>query len=207
MTSLTPQPGIKAAVSAVPILSSAVLIQPIRIASHRAGYRRMLNYGRHNAAASAARRRAANGKIIGLCSAGRKNDLVGVATEKSRDLTPRFCFPLQMLGSVAADRGDLTFNPPSVGSLGDSQIVQSLQIQPGLRVTAEVARKAHGRVRRDTTALAHDVVDARSGHVQCFRKRVRAQARRAEEVLTQHLTRMNRAHPVLETHSSHASTQ
>lgn len=89
MTSLTPQPGIKAAVSAVPILSSAVLIQPIRIASHRAGYRRMLNYGRHNVAASAARRRAANGKIIGLCSAGRKNDLVGVATEKSRDLTTR----------------------------------------------------------------------------------------------------------------------
>src|SRR5579863_4938620 len=79
--------------------------------------------------------------------------------------------------------------------------MQRLQVQPGLRVPAEVACQAHRGVSRNPAAPPNDVVDAWRRHVECLCKCICRQARRAQEVLTQYLTRVNRAHSVLEAHT------
>src|SRR6185312_8604329 len=86
------------------------------------------------------------------------------------------------------------------GPLRNAQVVLRLQVQPRLRIAPEVSGEPHGRVGRNTAPLANDVVDTRSGYTQGLGQGVRRQTRRAQKVLAEYLTRVNRAHAVLEVH-------
>jgi hypothetical protein len=75
---------------------------------------------------------------------------------------------------------------------GDLQVVMALQIQPPPGPGAEVAREAQGRVRRDGTLAAHDVVDANGRHADGFGQRRLAKPQRLDEVVEQDFSGMNR---------------
>jgi hypothetical protein len=46
------------------------------------------------------------------------------------------------------------------------KIMRGLQVEPGARIAAKVARHAQGGIRGDATALEHDVIQPRDGDRQ-----------------------------------------
>lgn len=81
-----------------------------------------------------------------------------------------------------------------------TKVERRLQVQPALRITAEVTRQAQGRVRTHGTALTHDIVDARRRHTQGGGQRVRAHAQRKQEFFPQKLAGVHRGHAVFTAH-------
>jgi hypothetical protein len=71
-----------------------------------------------------------------------------------------------MLGSTAG--GNLSWYSPCIGDFRYSQIVRRLQVYPGARIAAEIARQTHRRISRDPTPFTNNVVTARCGHVECL---------------------------------------
>lgn len=111
-------------------------------------------------------------------------------------LLERLMRALVSLDQHVCRRDDLPRNPSRVTDLGYPQVMVHLQIQPGTRVTTEIARQAHGRVGRDRAALQHDVVDPRSGHAQGLRQRVRAQSQGLQEIFLQDFPRVDGSHAI-----------
>jgi hypothetical protein len=115
--------------------------------------------------------------------------------------------PLQLVAQSLSDhRGALKgFNLAQRAlrfgrTLGCSQIVYRLQVQPELRGAAEIAREPHGGIGSDTPALKNDVTNARRAQVQSLGKRVCAQAQGLQVLLTKHFAGVNRPHSVFESH-------
>src|ERR1700730_14905374 len=77
-------------------------------------------------------------------------------------------------------------------TLGCSQIVYRLQVQPELPGAAEVAREPHGGIGSDTSALQNDVTNARRAQAQSLGKRVCAQVQGLQVLLTKHFAGVNR---------------
>jgi len=63
---------------------------------------------------------------------------------------------------------DFTFDPVLQFRFGDFQIVAHLQVQPGLRIRAEVARQPQCGIGCDRAAFLDDLVQARGGYAQCL---------------------------------------
>ena len=80
------------------------------------------------------------------------------------------------------------------------EVIRDLQIEPRLRISPKVTRKAQRRIERDTTALKHDVVHARSRNPQRDRKRMRRHLQRYQKIFPQYLAGMDGAHFVLGFH-------
>ena len=68
------------------------------------------------------------------------------------------------LDRLDSERLDLTLDCASTGNLRETQVIDGLQVQPRMCITAEVARQTHGRIGGNPAAFAHDVIDARSRH-------------------------------------------
>lgn len=75
---------------------------------------------------------------------------------------------------------------------GDLQVVMALQIQPPAGAGREVTRKPQGRVRRDGSLAAHNVVDADRRHADGPGQRGLAETQRLHEIMEQDFTGMNR---------------
>ncbi len=70
----------------------------------------------------------------------------------------------------------------------------TLQVQPELRGRIEIACESQGRVGRDGTAFADDVVDPWRWHVQRHRQRIGTHFQRHEKFLAEDFAGVNRAH-------------
>ena len=72
-------------------------------------------------------------------------------------------------GRVIGNRRNLAVDLSRAGLLRDAEIVLCLQVQPRLRIAAEVAGEPHRRIGGNTAPLANDVVDAWGGYMQGLR--------------------------------------
>ena len=100
----------------------------------------------------------------------------------------RICRPLPMPTQRPPARlAPLRVRSCGAHALGDTQVADRLQVEPGLRIATEVARQAHRRISRDATALQNNVIDARRWHMQSLCQCVHTETRGFEEVLFQNL--------------------
>jgi hypothetical protein len=80
--------------------------------------------------------------------------------------------PSQSMHVAQLRRGwrDLTRNPLGAAQFRDPQVAGRLEVQPGTRVTPEIARQTHGRIGGNAAPLPDDIVDAWCGYAECPRQ-------------------------------------
>src|SRR3989338_763977 len=79
---------------------------------------------------------------------------------------------------------------------GRRQGVLALQVHPEQWGRIEVTPQADGHIGRHATALTHDIVNRRRGHMQGTRQRGRGNAQWLQELFAKYFARMNGAHSV-----------
>ena len=81
-------------------------------------------------------------------------------------------------------------NPLGDSDFRHAQVIGGLQVEPGSRVTAEVAGQVKRGISRNSAALAHDVIDSRRGHLERPSQCIGGQACGPEKFLAEDLARM-----------------